>query len=83
MEDGAITGECNAESFIRCGKVKLDREDIILTYSDGFTDLLQEEEFISQILHFEKSEFEQFITEISKKDPKKYGREKTLVIMKK
>lgn len=80
---GAITGEDSAEHFIRCGKIKLDLDDIIVVYSDGFQNLLQEQEFIKQILDFKKERFEQFIEEVSKKDPKKYGKEKTLVIMRK
>lgn len=68
---GPLQGEDSAEKFIRCGKVNLDKEDIILVYSDGFINLLHEEKFINQILYFKRNRFEQFIQGISKKDPKR------------
>lgn len=79
---GALTGEETAISFIKEGKIKLDKDDFIIVYSDGFKNLLNRKDFITEILNFNKESFENYIEEISKKDPKKYGKEKTLVIMK-
>ena len=80
---GALTGEDDATHFIRFGSVPLDYHDTILVYTDGFTNLLHEKEFISHILHFNRQDFEQYIENICKENSSKYGKEKTLVIMKK
>lgn len=77
---GAITGEKSAIEFIRTGQFELSEGDIIVVYSDGFATLLHEEEFISQIISFEKLEFERYIENKSKIDYQKYGKEKTLVL---
>lgn len=77
---GAITGEKSAIEFIRTGQIQLSDGDIIVVYSDGFSKFLHDKDFISQILHFEKIEFERYIETKSKLDYKKYGKEKTLVL---
>ena len=79
---GALTGEEDAIHFIREGSVHLDNEDIIVVYSDGFTNYLNDNEFINQLLNFNKEKFEEFIENKSKEDYEKYGKEKTLVIYK-
>lgn len=80
---GALTGEDNANYFIRSGKIRLDNDDIVVVYSDGFKEYLYLEEFINLINNFNQQEFEQYIAEKSYTDYDKYGKEKTLVIMKK
>ena len=55
---GAITGEESAIEFIKYGQVSLSNGDIILVYSDGFTNFLHDKEFISQLLSFKKECFE-------------------------
>ncbi len=77
---GAITGEEAAIEFIRTGQFELSDGDIIVVYSDGFTKFLHDKQFISQILHFEKVEFEKYIETKSNLDYEKYGKEKTLVL---
>ncbi|MBP3635889.1 MAG: hypothetical protein J6J17_05530 [Bacilli bacterium] len=79
---GALTGEVSAEEFIRSGKIELANGDIVLVYSDGFTNLLHDSEFISQLLKFQKREFESYIKSKSLSDYEKYGKEKTIVIFK-
>jgi len=79
---GALTGEENAVSFIRDGKIKLDEDDVVVVYSDGFSPLLKEENFINEIIKFNKISFENYIENVSKINYEKYGKEKTLVIMK-
>lgn len=80
---GAITGEKEAINFIRTGTIKIDSDDVIAIYSDGFTPFLQNEEFINHLLNFNKLKFEQYITDLSNTNYNKYGKEKTLVILKK
>ena len=79
---GAITGEESAIKFIKTGQVELADGDIIVVYSDGFTNFLHDKEFISQILDFDKEKFEKFIENKSKIDCEKYGKEKTLILFK-
>lgn len=79
---GALTGEENANKFIRTGSIKLDESDIVIVYSDGFSNFLHESSFIEQILNFEKDKFEQYVNANSISDYDKYGKEKTLVILK-
>lgn len=80
---GALTGEEEAISFIRSGKIELEPSDIVIVYSDGFTEFLHLKEFIDLLFNFNSQKFEQYIEEISYIDYEKYGKEKTLVIMKK
>lgn len=79
---GALTGEDSAIEFIRNGKIELSTGDIVLVYSDGFSNLLHDSEFISQILKFDKNKFESYVESKSLKDYDKYGKEKTIVIFK-
>lgn len=77
---GAITGEKSAIEFIRTGQFQLSYGDIIVVYSDGFSKFLYDKDFISQILDFEKVEFERYIEAKSRLNYEKYGKEKTLVL---
>lgn len=79
---GALTGEEDAISFIREGSVALDNNDIVIVYSDGLSNFLKEASFINQVLNFEKESFEEYINQKAREDYGKYGREKTLVILK-
>ena len=79
---GALTGEEEAISFIREGSVALDNNDIVIVYSDGLSNYLKEASFINQVLNFEKESFEEYINQKAREDYDKYGREKTLVILK-
>ena len=79
---GAITGEKTALEFIRTGQIELTDGDRVAVYSDGFTKFLHDKNFISQILHFEKDEFEKYIKTKSKLDYENYGKEKTLILFK-
>lgn len=79
---GAITGEPAATNFIKSGNIKLTKGDTVVVYSDGIANFLHEEEFISKITHFEKSEFEDYIENKSRTNYERYGKEKTLVVFK-
>lgn len=80
---GAITGEATAEKFIRNGSISIDDSDRVIVYTDGFANYLQEQEFIELILAFNKTEFEKYVEIKAKEDYERYGKEKTLIIMKK
>lgn len=79
---GAITGEKEAISFIRTGELKLDEDDIVCVYSDGFHNYLNIKEFINYIINFNEEEFINYVEAKSKEDYSKYGSEKTIVILK-
>lgn len=79
---GAITGEESAISFIKTGSLKLEFGDIIIVYSDGFVNFLREKSFIYNLLNFTKSKFESYVEDLAKKDYTKYGKEKTLILLK-
>lgn len=79
---GAITGEKNAEHFIRTGQITLEQNDIIAIYSDGFVNFLKDTTFINEILHFNKEKLEDYVNKKSLEDYNLYGKEKTLVLIK-
>lgn len=79
---GAITGEKNAEQFIRTGQITLEKNDIIAVYSDGFVNFLKDTTFINEILHFNKEKLEEYVNKKSLEDYNLYGKEKTLVLIK-
>ena len=79
---GAITGEKNAEHFIRTGQIALEQNDIIAIYSDGFVNFLKDTTFINEILHFNKEKLEDYVNKKSLEDYNLYGKEKTLVLIK-
>ena len=79
---GALTGEEDASHFIRSGCFYLDKGDIVLVYSDGLSNYLNDGEFINQLLYFKKEKFEDFIEKKSKEDYEKFGKEKSLIMFK-
>ncbi len=79
---GALTGEKQAEEFIRIGSLSLNKGDIIVVYSDGFMNFLHDNSFINHILNFNKDEFEQYVEKKSNTDYDKYGKEKTIILLK-
>lgn len=79
---GALTGEESAIYFIKEGQIKLSKGDLVLVYSDGFSKFLHDQDFISQIINFEKEKFENYISSKSLEDAKKYGVEKSLIVFK-
>ena len=78
----AITGEKNAEHFIRTGQITLEQNDIIAIYSDSFVNFLKDTTFINEILHFNKEKLEDYVNKKSLEDYNLYGKEKTLVLIK-
>jgi serine/threonine protein phosphatase PrpC len=80
---GAITGEKEAEYFMRFGSIEIGADDIIVVYSDGFSNFLDIPDFINLLFSFDSKQFESFIEKQSFIDYEKFGKEKTLVIMKK
>lgn len=80
---GALTGEKEALDFIRIGKVELSLSDTVVLYSNGFTNFLTDKEFINLLLNFNKEKFEKYVNKKCEKCYDKYGKEKTIVLLKK
>ena len=80
---GAITGEDEALNFIRYGSKKIENGDLILLYSDGFSNFLHEKDFIDEIKKFDKNSFENFVNNKSTTNYDLYGKEKTIVLYRK
>jgi len=73
---GALTGEKNAEHYIRKGESKLNRGDYVLFYSDGFLSIIYSEDFnISKQFNNLESYFDRNVGKID-------GGEGTLVAVK-
>ncbi len=79
---GAFTGEESALKFIKIGQLELNKGDIVAVYTDGIKNFLHDESFISLLLNFETTKFEQYIKSKSQVDYEKYGKEKTIVLFK-
>ena len=79
---GALTGEEEAINFIRTGKVKLSPSDIVVLYSDGFVNFLDDKKFINLLLNFDKEHVEKYVHEKAEKCYDKYGKEKTIIVLK-
>lgn len=79
---GALTGEDTALEFIRSGRVKLEKEDLVVIYSDGFSEFFKLDEFKKLFINFDKNKFEKYVNEKASSDYKNYGKEKTIIILK-
>jgi len=76
---GALTGENKAEFFIESGQQKLKIGDIILAYSDGFSELVNHPNFLEN-LQAGKAGFVKWVNTLEQSDPNHFGHEKTLVV---
>ena len=79
---GVITGEKEAEYFMRHGSIRLDEDDIVVVYSDGFSNFLSVPEFVDLLFQFNVKTFEYYVEKQSIVDYELFGKEKTLIIMK-
>ena len=82
---GAITGEEKFEYYIKEGSLKINEGDIIIVYSDGFTNYLFDKDFYNnliKLIHGDNLTFENYLKKMGYSDYRKYGKEKTLVVMK-
>jgi serine/threonine protein phosphatase PrpC len=83
---GALTGEKSAEKFIETGEVNLEKDYLVIFYSDGFDDLLNESEFYPVLLEsLSKNSTEPIKTlsnKFARQEAIKYGRERSLIVVK-
>lgn len=80
---GALTGEKEAIHFIKSGSFYLDSGDIIIVYSDGFTEYFKRNDFYDQLKHFKNNIqlFDTYVENVALLDYEKYGKEKTIVVL--
>ena len=77
-----LTWEENAKYFIKNWEISINKWDFVIVYSDWLSWFLNDKSFIKKIINFEKEELDSFIKEKSLSDYKKYGYEKTIVLLK-
>lgn len=79
---GAVDGEESAKYYLNTGVLDINAGDLIFLYSDGFENYFDLKEFVNLFKLWPNdidSQLENIISEKSKTDPSKYGREKTLI----
>ena len=82
---GAITGESEFEYYLKEGSLKLNNSDIVIVYSDGFSNYLFDKDFYNNLISLingDNSNFQNYLEKMGNNDYRKYGKEKTLVVMK-
>lgn len=78
---GALTGEKNAEYFIYSGKVNLSKGDLIIFYTDGFSQTIKNKQFLKLINQKNVKKLLTLDKILSKQNYQKYGEERTLIIV--
>ena len=78
---GALTGEKEFEHYIREGSINLDKGDLVVVYSDGFSNYLEEKDFYKNFTTLSKEDFKEYLDKLSKSDYNKYGKERTVIII--
>lgn len=81
---GALTGEKSSIPFIHTGKILLNQGDYVFLYSDGFENLMQNENFINHLLNNFKNDEKiiEYAQQLAKGNYNKYGKERTLIKIK-
>lgn len=74
---GALTGEKEAEFFMKFGKIELTKGDMVVFYTDGFEEIIKQSDFFSKI--YINSEFLNFCNKLASINYDKFGKEKSLV----
>lgn len=74
---GVLTGEQEAEFFMKFGKIELTKGDMVVFYTDGFEEIIKQSDFFSKI--YISSEFLIFCNKLASINYDKFGKEKSLV----
>lgn len=84
---GVLTGEKEALDFIEFYDINLNKEEVVLFYTDGFEPYFQKKEFLQIFQHWKnknnwvKNELENISIQMAKEN-EKFDRERTLVAVK-
>ena len=78
---GALTGEKNAEYFIKSGRTEVSSGDIIIFYTDGFGRLTKNRNAFSYLktIFYRPKNFLVFDQKLAKSNYGTFGRERTLI----
>lgn len=79
---GVVTGERIAEQYLNKGSILVGSGDLIFLFTDGFEEYLRLPEFIKLFKSWPKklkSNLEKITRKMSKKDPDKFGQERSLI----
>jgi len=77
---GALTGEPNAEPFMYFGSHKVAKGDLVVVYSDGFFDLLNLKTPPKLLADLNTPQsFLDYDLKLARRNPDKYGHERTLI----
>lgn len=82
---GVITGEKEAEKYLKFGKFEVEAGDLILIFTDGFENYVKTKEFIDLFLEWPKdikSKFKKITGQKSIENPNEFGRERTIIAVK-
>lgn len=80
---GVLTGEKEAEYFMKFGEVNLTKGDLIVFYTDGFENTVKHSRFFDVIYNSSgdvtKKRFLPFTQDLAQKNMAKFGKERTLI----
>jgi hypothetical protein len=82
---GVVTGEKTVEKYLNCGKFPIEAGDMIAVLSDGFENYMKLPEFIDMFKKWQndlENQVKRFTAKKSLADPKKFGHERTLIVVK-
>lgn len=77
---GALTGEKAAEHFIMSGRHQLHPGELVVFFTDGFLDSVKQPDFYEKILAGQDV-FTRWSLNLAKADGKKFGRERTIIVV--
>ena len=76
---GSFSGEEGVKNYYKFGTEKLNKNDLVVFYTDGFVGYLKDRNFIKAIRQENKKELNKCVSAKTKQNPKKYGTDRTLV----
>ena len=82
---GVITGEKEAERYLNFGKFEVEEGDVVMVLTDGFENYIKMEDFTKLFSEWPKNiktEFKKITNQKSTEDPDKFGRERTIIVVK-
>lgn len=76
---GSFTGQPGVENYYAFGSRKLAPGDMVVLYSDGFVPHLEDPKFAALLREGNKKSMDRYVLEMARKDPAKYGDDRTFI----
>ena len=76
---GSFSGEEGVKKYYKIGKVFLEKGDLIVFHSDGFSEYFKFQEFLEILRKKDEKALRKFSFKMAISDPLKFGRDRTLV----